>query len=120
MSIFLVLHTAVTSPPERFGNLHGKGSNTTRRAVDQHLLPRLNVSIVAECLQGSHCRHGYGRSLLERKIGRFQRYCIFIGTYILRKCATTGCSTGQVPKDFITWLKLPDLTANRLDPPGYV
>ena len=33
--------------PERFGNLHGKRSHTTRGAIDQNLLPWLNVSFVA-------------------------------------------------------------------------
>src|SRR6266404_1996152 len=36
---------------KRFGDLHGECSYTSGRAVDQHLLPRLNVSL-AQALQG--------------------------------------------------------------------
>jgi hypothetical protein len=37
--------------PERLGDLHSEGTYSSRRTVDQHLLPRLNVSLVAKTLQ---------------------------------------------------------------------
>ena len=36
--------------PERFGNLHGKRTDTSRRTINQDLLPLLNVSFVAKAL----------------------------------------------------------------------
>ena len=33
---------------ERFGDLHCKGTHTTRRTIDQNLLPRLNLSRIAK------------------------------------------------------------------------
>ena len=51
--------------PERFGNLHRKRTHTTRRTINQNLLPGLNLSFVAKTLQGDDCRHRYGRCFLE-------------------------------------------------------
>ena len=37
---------------ECLGYLHGEGANTSRRASDQHLLPRLDPPVIAKTLQG--------------------------------------------------------------------
>ncbi len=87
MSTFLVLHTAVTSSPERFGNLHRKRPHTTTRTINQHLLSGLNLSFRAQALQGGDCRERDGRCFLECHIGWFQRQCIFTRTHILGKSA---------------------------------
>src|SRR5450756_1604140 len=51
---------------ERFGDLHGERTYTSRRTVDQNLLTRLNPSFVAQTLQGGECPcKGNGRRLLE-------------------------------------------------------
>src|SRR5215467_2059909 len=54
---------------ERLGDLHRESTHSSRRAVNQDLLPRLNVSLVAKTLQRSKCRHRYGSRLLKRHIG---------------------------------------------------
>src|SRR6266566_2542557 len=97
--------------PERFGNLHGKHTNTARRTMYQDLLPWLNLSFIAKTLQGGDCRDRYGRGFLEREIGRFQYQCIFTSTYVL------GKTTPNVPEYLIIWLKLLDVSANCFDPP---
>src|SRR3989440_11538966 len=103
---------------ERFGNLHRKRTHTTRRTMNQHLLPWLNLSFIAKTLQGGDCRHRYGRCFLEREIGRFQHQCIFTSAYILGKTATT--TRGYVPEYLITWLKLLYVFAHRFNPTRYV
>jgi hypothetical protein len=37
---------------ERFGNLHRKRTHTTRRTINQNLLPWLNLSFIAKTLRG--------------------------------------------------------------------
>src|SRR5436305_6254857 len=106
-------HTSHFSP-ERVGNLHRKRTHTTRRTMNQDLLPWLNLSFIAKSLQGSDCRHRYGRCFLEREIGRFQHKCIFTSTDILGKTAP------NVPEYLIIWLKLRDVSANCFDPPRNV
>jgi hypothetical protein len=59
------------------------------------------------------------RRLLKRWIGRFQRDGILPGAHILGKSASAGC-TGQVPENLIAWLILPDVSANRDNPPGEI
>src|SRR6266567_6174891 len=103
--------------PKRFGNLHRKCPHAAGRTIDQHLLPWLNVSLVAQTLQGGDCRHRDGRGFLERHIGWFQRQCIFTRTHILGKSAPT--TLGQVPEYLITWLKLRDVPANCFNLPRY-
>ena len=58
---------------ERFGDLYGERSYATRGAIDQHLLPWLYLSFVAESLEGGECGDGYGRGLVKREVGRLQR-----------------------------------------------
>ena len=40
--------------PKGFGNLYCERANTTRRSVDENLLPRLNLPFVAQALQSLH------------------------------------------------------------------
>jgi len=47
-----VLHTPVTSAPERLGELHRERADAARRADDQHLLPWLYLSPVTKGLEG--------------------------------------------------------------------
>src|SRR5579863_62884 len=76
-----------------FGNLHRKCTHAAGRAIDQHLLPLLNVSFVAEGLQGGESRLRYGCCFLKRYSGRFQDQCIFRNRYIFGKSAKPmfGC-----------------------------
>jgi hypothetical protein len=38
--------------PKRFGDLYRKRTYTTRRTIDQNLLPWLNLRFIAQTLQG--------------------------------------------------------------------
>src|SRR5436305_10970162 len=86
--------------PERFGNLHCKRTDTTRRTMNQDLLPLLNVSFIAKALQGGESRLRDGCCFLKRYIGRFQDQCIFRNSYIFGKTAKTRL--GCVSEDLIT------------------
>src|SRR6266566_8816866 len=90
-----------------FGNLHRKGTHAAGRTIDQHLLSWLNVSLVAQTLQGGDSRQRYGRGFLERQPGGFQRYCIFRNRNILGKSAKA--TRGYVPEYLIPGLKLRDV-----------
>ena len=47
ISTFLVLHTRSDFSRERFGDLHGKGPHATRGAIDQDVLPGLDLPVIA-------------------------------------------------------------------------
>src|SRR5260221_10136208 len=51
---------------EHFSKLHRKFTNATRRAINENLLPALNVPFVAQGLYSGQCRDSYGCLLLER------------------------------------------------------
>src|SRR5438067_9913778 len=55
---------------ERFGNLHSERTHASRRTVDQDLLSRLNLSLVAKTLQCGECRHRCRSRLLKRHVIR--------------------------------------------------
>ena len=55
---------------ERLGDLDGERSDAARGAVDQDLLPGLDLALVAQELQGGRGRHADGRRLLEGEVGR--------------------------------------------------
>lgn len=57
---------------ERFGNLHGKRPHPTGCTLNQNLLPRLNVPLFAQTLQGCDGRHGYSCCFLECQNSRFK------------------------------------------------
>src|SRR5207253_8765940 len=78
---------------QRCGTLYRKRTDTSRRTIDQHLLPLLNVSFIAKALQGGESRLRDGCCFLKRYIGRFQDQCIFRNSYIFGKTAKTrlGC-----------------------------
>jgi hypothetical protein len=82
-----------------------------------NLLPRLDLSTIANPLQGDHCRLRDGRCFFECHTGWFQRQGTFTSTNILGK---TTQVRHDVSEDFITWLKSPDVSASHLNSPGYV
>src|SRR5712671_2916981 len=55
---------------ERLGDLHSERTHASRRTVDQDLLPRLNLSLIAKTLQGRDSRQGYSSRLLKRRVIR--------------------------------------------------
>src|SRR5919107_3823721 len=103
--------------PIQFGNLDCNGTGTTTGAIDQDLLPWLELSFIANPLQGDHCRLRDGRCFLECHTGWFQCQPVFRRTDILGKTTQTP---QDVAEDFITWSKSTDVSASHFDPPGYV
>src|SRR5437667_10595149 len=55
---------------ERLGDLHGERTHTSRRAVDQNFLSRLNLSFVAKTLQCRQSCDRYRSGLLKRHVLR--------------------------------------------------
>src|SRR5437763_3072789 len=100
--------------PKRFGKLHRKRTDTSRRTMNQNLLPLLNASFIAKALQGGESRLRYGCCFLTRYIGRFQDQCIFRNRDKFGKTAKTilGC----VSEYLITCLKLFYVSANCFNP----
>src|SRR6266404_7970425 len=64
---FNVPHTANARnfSAERLGDLHGERTHPSCRTVDQDLLPRLNLSLVAQTLKGGDSRQGHSSGLLK-------------------------------------------------------
>jgi hypothetical protein len=54
---------------ERLGDLHGERSYAPGGAVDQDVLPRLHVPLIAKTLQGGEGRDWYRRRFLKRHVG---------------------------------------------------
>jgi hypothetical protein len=79
--------------------LHGKGSHTAGRAVDQHLLPRLNLSL-AQALQRSKSGQRERGGLLKRDVRRLRGQCSLGSTCIL------GQSAARDAEHFVTWFEL--------------
>src|SRR4051812_9455224 len=73
--------------PEGFSDLNCKCADATRRAIYQHLLARLNLSLITKRLQSSERRHWDRCSLLKRHIGRFKHQFTFASTCVLSKCS---------------------------------
>src|SRR5215470_10705851 len=92
-----------------FGDLHSEGTHTSGRAVNQYLVSRLNVSLVAEALERGESRHWYGSRLLECHISGLCDQCRLGSTYILGKGAAAGS------KYLVAGLELCDLAANQFD-----
>src|SRR5438552_10859462 len=60
---------------ERLGDLHSECSHTSGRAVNQNLLPRLNLSFVAKALQRGDARYVERSRLLNSDVSRYQHDC---------------------------------------------
>src|SRR5439155_5015383 len=111
-----ILRTAYASHlrAECLRDLHRERAHTARRAVDQDLLPGVNLPLVAKTLQRSECRHRYRRRLLERDVGRFQHDAISSRRHVLRECARSPA------EDLVAWLELRHALADRLDGPSEI
>ena len=114
MSIFFVLHTPVTSAPKDLCNLHCERTHTTRRAMDQYLLPRLDFPLRAETLQGGDRRHRQSCCLLEGHILRHQYQCTFTSTDVFGKPAPT--TPGEIPEYIIARLEILYVTTDSFNP----
>src|SRR5216683_7734087 len=71
--------------PEPLGDLHSERTHTSRRTVNQDLLARLNLSLVAKTLQCGECRHRCRSRLLKRHVIWLDDQCGLGSTCILGK-----------------------------------
>ena len=51
---------------EVLGELDGESADSAGRSDDQHLVPRLDLAVVPQGLQGGRCRERHGGGVLER------------------------------------------------------
>src|SRR6266404_6823418 len=91
------------------GDLHSERSHPSCRTVNQDLLPRLNLSLVAKALQGGESGQGYRSRLLERRVDRFHDQCRLGGICIL------GKGPAAQAEDRVARLELRYVTADRFD-----
>src|SRR5215211_308799 len=103
--------------PVQFGKLHRNRTGTTTGAIYQDLLPRLDLSFIANPLQGDHCRLRDGRCFLECHTRWFRCQFVLRRTDILGKTTQTR---QDVAEDFIPWLESTDVAASHYDSTGYV
>ena len=85
----MVLHTPVTSAPKALAICTAKDAHTSRRADDQHLLPRLHVRL-ADGLQRGDARDRGGRRLLEGEVHRLGGEHLRLDRRVLSKRAVAG------------------------------
>ena len=95
-------------------DLHGVRADASRRAVDEDLLPGLNVPLVAQALQGRQ-RRDPGRSrLLERHVLRLRGQRRLGGARLL------GKGPAAHAEHRIARLETPHVPADRFDLAGHV
>jgi hypothetical protein len=101
--------------PECLGYLHRICAHAAGGAVDQYLLPRLDLPFVAKGQEGGDSRLGYGRRLLERHVGWLVYEEVLFYTPVL-------CESAKVayPEYLVTRLEQLDVGADLFDTPGYV
>src|SRR4029453_12569480 len=89
------------------GNLHRERAHASGSAVDQDLLARLHICLVAHSLQCRHPRYIDRSCLLECQVGRFQRQRA-------RRTRTNifGKRAASSAEHFITGFKLRDVLAH--------
>src|SRR5919112_1348526 len=98
--------------PVHFGKLDCNRTGTTTGAINQNLLPWLELSFIANPLQGYHCRLRDGRCFFERHARWFRCQAVFRRTDILGKTTQTP---QDVAEDFIPRSKSPDVSASHFD-----
>ena len=100
--------------PERLGYLHGERAHAAPRPINQDPLPSLDLSLVAQTLQGSAARNGKGRGLLKRQIARLRRQAV------LRRRRVFGKAAEPHAEHLIARLESRHVLADGLDVPGHV
>src|SRR5919112_1592305 len=111
-----VIHPSYLGPVY-FGKLHRNRTGTTTGAINQNPLSRLDLSFIANPLEGNNCRLRDGRCFFECHTRWFQCQSVFRRTDILGETTQTR---QDVSEDFIPWLKSPDISTSHFDPTGYV
>ena len=94
---------------ERLGDLHSERTHASRRTVNQDLLPRLNLPLVAKALQGGESRQRYRSRLLKRRVIRLHDQRRLRSTCIL------GKGPAAQAEDRVARLELRYVTADRFD-----
>ena len=98
--------------PERLGDLHREGPDSSGRADDQHLLPGRDLPAVAHGLQRGEGRDGRGGGLLEGEVGRLGRELVRPADGVLGEG-----SLGDAV-DVVARFQGGDVLADGLDPSG--
>src|SRR5713226_5583853 len=99
---------------ERLGDLHSERTHASRRTVDQDLLSRLNLPLVAKALQGAESRQRYRSRLLKRHVIRLHDQRRLRSTCIL------GKGPAAQAEDFIARLELRYIPAHRFHLARYI
>ena len=99
---------------ERLCDLHRVGADASGRAVDQNLLPGLDLALVAQRLEGGEPRHRNGCRFLERDVGRLGRKLLLGGARVF------GPGAGSGAEHLVTRLKRLDVLADGFDPPSQI
>src|SRR5215472_4242128 len=99
---------------ERFRDLYCKGTNSSRRTVNQNRLARLDPPLVAQPLQCGQCRNRHRSRFLKRDVLRIHLPRCFGSTRIL------GEGSLARAEHRVTWLELRYASANRFNLPGHI
>src|SRR5712692_9621065 len=99
---------------ERFGDLHREGTHASRRTVNQNLLPRPNLSLVAKTLQCGERRDRYRSCLLERYVIWLHGQCRLGSRHILGKGPTARA------EHFVAWFELSYVSAHCFHLAGHI
>src|SRR5438477_4534967 len=113
---------------ERFGNLHSERTHASRRTVDQDLLSRLNLSLVAKTLQCGECRHRCRSRLLKRHVIRLHDQYGLGNTCIVREGplgdpdsdTRTLRVTDTHAEHLVAWFELGYVPADRFNLAGHI
>ena len=104
--------------PVGLGDLDREGADAAGGAVDQHLLPGLDLSVVAKALECGHRRHRNRGRFLERQVRRLQRHNVHRHRHVFGEAAVAVVQ--EVGVDLVAGLEPGDAAADRLDLPGDV
>ena len=107
----------MTSAPTQLGELDSVHARAATGAVDQHLLPRLDLPLVPDALQRDGARLGQGRGFLVGHAGRHWRQGALWHAHVLGK-PTHG--TEDVGEHVVAWLESRRGPTRRLHPSGDV
>ncbi len=99
---------------ESLRNLYGEGSDSSRRADDQNPLPRLDLPVVAQALQGGQAGDGDRRRLLEGEVRGPVRELLLPSERILGEGALADA------EHLVAGLEAGHVLADRLHDPGEV
>ena len=96
---------------ERLGDLDGERAHATRRTIDEDLLARLNLAVVAEKLQRGGGGNAHGRGLLEGDVRWLPNEMVLGRGHVLGEGALAPA------EDLVACSKSLHVLADRLDSP---